>query len=424
MASCVFFGIYTRDGTLVFYKFYVAMLAGAVMPLACLIPGMVASAARLSSSWLLATAILMGAVPPAAIALGSDVTRVSTTSFLTIMFIAVAAVGLSPARRPLAIVACGLLAIASFLPFVSYGVFGDHVGSARDWAQLRLAYQFIEVMPKFASDPQRLLFWYPRTKPGGVSLDSLQSTYLWGYSRLHAPFDGGFPKIGPNERATLTSGEAFYLALLASNADQLLAGREALTGEGVEFSSVFEKSLCVESACVVVELLAIHGMRRYWLSGGPDAVPARTMLSANDPSSVIKSLAANLYGANDRKARALTVEDGRFVFTPTDRLDHLATPFFSVGERPEGIVLGVRLTTQSPRNAAGACRMIVQTAQYVNLATLPCRRVATESHVAEVVVPRDVKTFRVYFVSQNGRPSDMPSSLRVEVFEMPSANLR
>jgi hypothetical protein len=67
----------------------------------------------------------------------------------------------------------------------------------------------------------RMLFWYNSRKP--YYFDSLQSTYLWGYSKLNgsAPSDPGLPILTPAEEKVLASGDIQTLALLAGSTEEM-----------------------------------------------------------------------------------------------------------------------------------------------------------------------------------------------------------
>jgi hypothetical protein len=99
----------------------------------------------------------------------------------------------------------------------------------------RVALQFMRVVPKMAEHPGGILFWYNNRV--GNSINSIQSTYLWGYSKINAspPDDPGLPHLGELQLRLLSDPQVRYLGLLGESEEELSQGLAALTKEAIEF---------------------------------------------------------------------------------------------------------------------------------------------------------------------------------------------
>jgi hypothetical protein len=74
-------------------------------------------------------------------------------------------------------------------------------------------------------------FWYG-TEPEDAALNSVQSAFFFGYSRLHA-LDAGMPAISPSLLANLTHYR--YLALLGWTTNETQRGLDALSNAGMRY---------------------------------------------------------------------------------------------------------------------------------------------------------------------------------------------
>ena len=122
----------------------------------------------------------------------------------------------------------------------------------------RLSLQVMESAPKQAEHPGGLLFWYPH-RPHNF-MDSLQSTYLWGYSRFNGPEPNlGLPALDAVQVRTLRDGSVRYLAMLGDSRAELEQGLEALRRAGVGYRSVERKELASGGLRVYWELVEMAG---------------------------------------------------------------------------------------------------------------------------------------------------------------------
>jgi IPTL-CTERM motif len=99
-----------------------------------------------------------------------------------------------------------------------------------------VAMQFVEAIPKVKVTPGTIRFWY-KSDGDLTALDSIQSTYLWGYSKSQRdpPADPGMPFIGPYQRQLFGDKQLKYLVLLGESEDELGKGLQALRGAGLPF---------------------------------------------------------------------------------------------------------------------------------------------------------------------------------------------
>src|SRR5262249_43918227 len=88
--------------------------------------------------------------------------------------------------------------------------------SARQTEQevYRVAEQFIAAVPKMRDLPGGVRFWY-NNRPGNL-ISSVQSTYLWAYSRFNVASsdDPGMPYIGPYQLGLFNDKSLKYLVLI------------------------------------------------------------------------------------------------------------------------------------------------------------------------------------------------------------------
>jgi len=129
----------------------------------------------------------------------------------------------------------------------------------------RVALQFVRAVPKLAEHPGVIRFWYNNRIDN--SINSVQSTYLWGYSKVNTnpPEDPGLPHLGETQLGILRDPQVRYLGLLCESKEELSQGLAALTQEAIKFQAAD------------VQLLASGDYRVYFqlleLKPGPKVVP-------------------------------------------------------------------------------------------------------------------------------------------------------
>jgi hypothetical protein len=124
----------------------------------------------------------------------------------------------------------------------------------------RVALQFVGAVPKQAEHPGLIRFWYNNRV--GNSINSVQSTYLWGYSKLNAspPADPGLPHLGEFQLQSLQNPELRYLVLLCESREECSQGLAALTQAGVVFKPEDDRILASGHYRIYYQLVElVHG---------------------------------------------------------------------------------------------------------------------------------------------------------------------
>jgi hypothetical protein len=166
-----------------------------------------------------------------------------------------------PAMSLTGSVALGVMFFSSFatspyLDMVSSRV--DPRGAEMD--VYRVALEFVTSVPVAADTPGTMLFWYPN-RPGS-SLNSIQSTHLWGYSKLQGSEVGrGLPHLGAREIERLQGPGVRWLGMLADDEARLDRGRDALVQHGITWRLVRRRALTAGRHTVYFELLELGAGR-------------------------------------------------------------------------------------------------------------------------------------------------------------------
>jgi hypothetical protein len=91
-------------------------------------------------------------------------------------------------------------------------------------------------------------------------VDAIQSTFLWGYSRLQGE-GRGLPELGEKDLELVRSPELKWLALLSEQPEQLELARAALTANGVRFHTSIQKLLAAGDYRLHVEILELEAFQ-------------------------------------------------------------------------------------------------------------------------------------------------------------------
>lgn len=157
----------------------------------------------------------------------------------------------------LATAALGLVLFSSFAGKTYAAV----VNSRRHQSRLEqdvynVALQFMRSVPAWQQSPGQIRFWYSNEPPVN-SVRSIQSTYLWEYSKLQG--DGpGLPFLGGYERELVNRPDVKWLALLSENPEQLALGRAALLQNGVRHTAIDHRILSKGAYTLHIEILDLH----------------------------------------------------------------------------------------------------------------------------------------------------------------------
>ncbi len=121
----------------------------------------------------------------------------------------------------------------------------------------RVALQFVRAVPKLAEHPGVIRFWYNNRI--GNPINSVQSTYLWGYSKvnMNPPEDPGLPHLGEAQLQILRDPQVRYLGLLCESKEEVSQALAALTQEAIEFSAADLQLLTSGDYRVYFELLEL-----------------------------------------------------------------------------------------------------------------------------------------------------------------------
>ena len=161
---------------------------------------------------------------------------------------------LRPARALIASAALGMVFFSCFARPVYASLVNSRLLSAHAELDVyRVALQFMRAVPAWDRAPGHIRFWYGSERPRS-SIDSIQSTFLWGYSRVHGT-GRGMPELGPTEIELLTAPDLRWVGLLAESRDELERGRSALRNNGIEHRLLRQTALSSGSYTVYFELL-------------------------------------------------------------------------------------------------------------------------------------------------------------------------
>lgn len=118
-----------------------------------------------------------------------------------------------------------------------------HTTDNQEMDVYRVAQQFMHAVPKVSEHPGIIRFWYNNRI--GNSINSVQSTFLWGYSKINTnpPEDPGLPHLGEFQLHLLRDPQLRYLGLLGETDEELSLGLAALTREGIEFTNADYREL-------------------------------------------------------------------------------------------------------------------------------------------------------------------------------------
>jgi len=89
-------------------------------------------------------------------------------------------------------------------------------------------------------------------------MGSIQSTYLWGYSKLQGD-DLGLPYLGEAQLQVLRAPELKWLVMMSETEAQLQLGLDALTRAQVAYRPVSQQTLVAGSYRLFVQQLEITG---------------------------------------------------------------------------------------------------------------------------------------------------------------------
>jgi hypothetical protein len=176
---------------------------------------------------------------------------------LSVAIVALAANRPRTMNAMLATAAVGVLVALTFLT-------QPYRGMIASWGTLdsvemdvyRTTLRFIASVPPLKEQPGEIRFWYSN-EPSSSSIQSIQSAYLWGYSKLQG--DGtGMPHLGESELEVVRDRSVKWLGLLARDEGELSRGRAALLEHGIAHTRLRHEVIEEGSFTLHFEMLALQ----------------------------------------------------------------------------------------------------------------------------------------------------------------------
>ncbi len=280
-----------------------------------------------------------------------DFSMIALPAYLALMGIVLATIALGRWATLAAPVGAILFSAAMHLhwnaPYFS-GTWGGAMRNEREVPAHRLALSLMDQMPKFVNDGRQILFWYPYKDP---LIRSLQSTYLWGYSKLNSNDDSisGMPQVTAKELERLKTSGGPWLVLIDRSIEGVKAGIQALDRHGIALGNERQDQLCSGPVCITV-LIATVSSYGIPAAGSVDGLLQQRehLLFGMEGPSLLAGLQLNGYGKLWRLRNYLSARwpeivpprklveampDGRLLFRSTTAQDHLATEFIRPHDR-------------------------------------------------------------------------------------------
>ena len=420
---------FASHGLIIELPYYFCYLIPALMPLAALIPVMLTSGVSLDiGRHILWTGTVVALVIPLLVARANlNFAFDSIAQFSLISAIAVLL--LLFARRS---IQSRLLAVTAYVIAINTYFFG-YVAAPNDNRQsqyafmfrdkylpggfdlYKIAVQFMRSMPRFSDDRQKLLFWYSNV-PKDAYLSSLQSIYLWGYSRLHSmntKENPGLPVLGNEELKIIDGLGAAHLVLIGSSQGDVRAGLAALDQKKVKYHLSDPMSICSGQLCVFFAIAALAPTARAH-NASAEFSKSATLLKLSGRS-LIDKLEKNYYGHVTQTTTSLFADES-ILFSPTSPKDHLATPFVPLVPRSGGGSAWVRLKIASSATARpdAKCKILVQDGSLITLFESDCGKGAADSEAHYFQVPLSATKLRATIQSTNETPTYLPTGISLD----------
>lgn len=358
-----------------------------------------ARGAASGGQWLLVSAVTVVSLPLLHVYGILDFSAITRQSYLAIIGIVLGTIAISRWAAIAAPVGALLFSAAMHAHWnvrdphpstLYYGIWGAK--GRMGFEAYRLALSLIDAMPRVREDGRLLLFWYSNLDP---LIDSLQSTYLWGYSRLHSPDKStpGMPQLTAKDLERLTVSGGQWLVLIDRSKDRIGAGMRALLESGFVLNDSRHSSLCSGSLCIELNISTVgekDAGQPFPGSDGASGPRAAHPLFTAHAASLVPQLQVNMYGYHRRlqnRVAALLprylpqfklaelMPEGYVLFRPTTSSDHLATEFLNpAGTEMDGssdFRLRIRLDSRfvpSPR-----CRILLQDQRFETVLDIACR---------------------------------------------------
>jgi hypothetical protein len=291
----------------------------------------------------------------------------------------------------------------------------------------RIAVQMTDTIPKIRDDGKPLWFWY--SSPD-LLMSSLQSTYLWAYSRLEAGDDStaGMPYPSTAALTRLAVADEPWLVLLDRSMSGIEAGKSALRERGIVLENERHSTLCSGSLCVELALVTVarpgSGEPFPGSDGASRPRSARPLIGLS-PASLVQQLEPKLNGKTrklqnvlasrwpslvPRFAPAELMPEGYVRFRPTTVRDYLATGYRAPASIEAGGSRDFRLRVEHDARFAPSprCRIELQDQGARVLAGFGCGDPEKVFRLPEV--PQKLR-----MVIRTGEPGESSLPTRIEL---------
>jgi hypothetical protein len=256
----------------------------------------------------------------------------------------------------------------------------------------RVALAFMRSIPPLSERAGEIRFWYHNRPP--ESLQSIQSTFLWGVSKVQgADPDRGLPYLAAEERERILAPGVRWLGMITEQEAELATGRAALLDHGVNFRPVSHHVIMAGDYTAYLDVLEILSTPPSSLTFGAPVINVTSTMP----------IEVNVYGNQMGK---VTTTGGVVRFAPADAADHVAYPFVKVA--PLTSTVWARVVVESPDAAPQSCRLLLQDQDFRSLASLGCSS-ATEYFR----VPATTQTLRVNMNDSKLEAFTVPSKIVV-----------
>lgn len=287
-----------------------------------------------------------------------------------------------------------------------YGVWGTTRGAGLD--AFRLAIKIADSMPKIREDGRPVLFWYSQLDP---LINSLQSIYLWKYSRLHSTERSapGLPQLSTEDVHKLIASGQSWLVLIDHAEDAIGKGLKALREQGFILKGTRHSRLCSGILCIEFNISKIDGMgaaQPFSDAEGASLGRAAQPLLVMQAATLVPQLQPKIYGKLRKLQNLLSkklpnlvsqfklaelMPEGYVLFRSTSAADYLATQFLD----PVGASMGgsrdfrLRIEHDSKYVPSSGCRIELQDQDFHALTEFACSEPDEQGHT------RTEKVFRL-----------------------------
>ena len=149
----------------------------------------------------------------------------------------------------------GLALFSSFATPMYVSMINSPPHRVRETDVYRVAIQLIASAPRASQNPGSMKFWYSN-RPLGNAMQSIQSTYLWGYSKIQGQ-GLGMPYLEGREGDSLRDAGLKWLVLLAEKNDDLASGLAAVRQTGITHKVVERRVFNTDTYTLHFELLEL-----------------------------------------------------------------------------------------------------------------------------------------------------------------------